>query len=163
MADVKIEDRPPLRLAAMPHKGPYYEIGNAFQKLAAAFATHGLWPKAGPMVGIYYDDPSSVPAEDLTSHAGITVAADVVLPDGVEDIAVAGGRMAVYLHKGPYANLPLAWSHVYGDWLPGSGEEVGDSVPYEYYLNDPSNTAPDDLRTEICVPLKPQASSSASQ
>ncbi|WP_390901440.1 GyrI-like domain-containing protein [Serratia fonticola] len=38
-------------------------------------------------------------------------------------------------------------------WLLESGRTMGNAPPYEVYLNDPSNTSPPDLLTEIRVPL----------
>ena len=38
--------------------------------------------------------------------------------------------------------------------LPESGYEVADAPPMEIYLNDPDKTRPEDLRTEICIPIK---------
>lgn len=154
MIDVKIEDRPTRRLAGTAHQGAYHEIGNAFQKIAAVFSARNLWPEAGPMIGIYYDDPSTTAEADLTSHAGVTVSDGFEMPDALDEVRITGGRTAVYVHKGSYADLPNAWNKVYGDWLPESGEEPANLAPYEVYLNDPMNTAPDDLLTEICVPLK---------
>ncbi len=43
---------------------------------------------------------------------------------------------------------------MYGVWLPESGEEPGDAPPHEVYLNAPQDTAPDDLLTDVVVPLK---------
>jgi AraC family transcriptional regulator len=40
-----------------------------------------------------------------------------------------------------------------GEWLPQSGETSGPGVAYELYRNDPTDTAPEDLVTEIYVPL----------
>ncbi|MEL7343479.1 MAG: GyrI-like domain-containing protein, partial [Pseudomonadota bacterium] len=154
VVNVVIEDRPTRRLAGMAHHGAYHEIGNAFQKIAAIFSARGLWQHAGPMLGIYYDDPSTTQEALLKSHAGITVSEDFDLPEGLEDIRVTGGRTAICVHKGPYADLPETWNNVYGTWLPSSGEEPAALAPYEVYLNDPMTTAPEDLLTEICVPLK---------
>jgi AraC family transcriptional regulator len=40
-----------------------------------------------------------------------------------------------------------------GIWLPASGESYGTTPMFEVYLNSPMDTAPDDLLTEICLPL----------
>jgi hypothetical protein len=37
---------------------------------------------------------------------------------------------------------------------PGSGEESADSPAFEVYPNSPMDTPPEDLLTEICLPLK---------
>lgn len=154
MLDVTIRTADAMRLAALPHRGAYHEIGQAFQQVAAIFGARGLWPQARGMVALFHDDPSAVPEAQLRSHAGVRVEAGFDMPDVLEEIVLPAGRQAVLLYKGPYAGLPAAWSALYGQWLAQSGEEPADSPPFEVYLNDPSDTAPADLLTEICVPLR---------
>jgi hypothetical protein len=36
--------------------------------------------------------------------------------------------------------LSRAYTWFYGTWLPGSGEEPGDTPPMEEYVNDPRTT-----------------------
>ena len=55
--------------------------------------------------------------------------------------------------KGPYTLLPTAYDQIYGTWLPASGEVPSDYPSFEIYLNSPMDTAPEDLLTQICVPL----------
>jgi AraC family transcriptional regulator len=38
--------------------------------------------------------------------------------------------------------------------LPRSGREPADAAMFDIYLNSPMDTAPEDLLTEICLPLK---------
>jgi AraC family transcriptional regulator len=40
-----------------------------------------------------------------------------------------------------------------GEWLPESGRELESAPAIEFYLNSPMTAAPDQLRTEICLPL----------
>ena len=153
MYDVDIRDMPARKLAALAHTGPYSEIGRSFQQLFAMIGARGLFPHIGPGVGVYYDDVSEKPAEELKSHAGV-ILNGIDAPDGTDAIELAGGRSAVLTLNGPYSGLPAAWDHLYANWLVNSGEVPADVAPYEIYLNDPTNTAPDDLITEIVVPLK---------
>ncbi len=145
MHHVSIRTAGPMRLAAVPHKGPYFEISRAFQKLAAVMGTRDLFAKAGRMVGVFYDDPQSVPWPDLRSHAAFEVTGDAVLEDPLEEVMLAPGRQAV---------LPAAYDQLFGVWLPQSGEEPADMPSFEVYLNSPQDTAPDDLVTELHLPLK---------
>jgi len=151
---VEIITTRPRRLAAMAHKGPYLEIGAAFQQVASIFSARNLWPKAQGMVGIYYDDPGLVAPENLNSHAGVIVGDGFEMPENLEDVQAPGGRMAVMHYKGPYAGLKAAYDYLFGEWLPNSGNEPRDAPSFEVYLNDPMDTAPDDLLTDICVPLQ---------
>ena len=153
MYDVEIRDMPARKLAGLAHKGPYHEIGRSFQQLFAIIAARGLFPHIGPGVGIYYDDKDEKPAEDLKSHAAV-VLNDIDAPEGTETVEIPGGKSAVLTLKGPYSGLAAAWDYLYADWLVSSGEAFGNVAPYEVYLNDPTDTAPDDLMTEIVIPLK---------
>lgn len=154
MYPFEIRDTQPLRIAALPHRGAYPEIGRAFGQVAAVFTAQGLWPQARGMVGVYYDSPEDVPEEDLRSHAGIAVEADFTLPSDLQEVLLPGGRHGVLTLNGPYSGLRLAWDHLYCTALPQSGAEPADQPPFEVYLNDPSDCAPADLVTEIHVPLK---------
>ena len=70
-----------------------------------------------------------------------------------DQIGRAGGRVAVLTHKGPYSGHKAGWNALYADCLPGSGESASGAALIEVYLNARHDTAPDDLLTEICVPL----------
>lgn len=155
MFPVEVLNAPPRRIVAKPHVGPYPEIGAAFQKLAAVFTARNLWDQAQGMLAICYDDPDTVAPENLRSHAGAIVRPDFEVPEGLAAVDVPDGKMAVMHYKGPYAGLKAAYDYLYSDWLRKSGEELRDAPSFEVYLNDPMDTAPDDLLTDIYVPLKP--------
>lgn len=153
MFDVSIADRPDRQLAALGHTGPYLEVGSKFEQLGAIVATRNLFPSVRGMVGIYYDDPNAVAEKDLRSHACFQLADGTPVPDDLEAISIDGGKTAVLLFKGPYAGLKGAYDFLFGAWLPKSGETPRNQPSYEVYLNNPAETAPEDLLTEICLPL----------
>jgi len=144
---------PARRLAAVPHKGPYLEIGRAFEKLGSTVAARGFYGRFGHMVGVYYDSPADVKPADLRSHAGLEAPADLPLDPPLEEVILPASRHAVLTFKGPYAGLPAGYDQLFGVWLPQSEETPADSPVFEVYLNNPMDTAPDDLLTEICLPL----------
>ena len=104
------------------------------------------------MAGVYYDNPDVTPTEDLRSHAGVLWEGKTV-PDGLEEVKLDGGRYAVLHFKGSYAGLGEAYGYLYGPWLASSQESLRDAPPYEHYLNDPTDTAPAELLTDIYMPL----------
>jgi AraC family transcriptional regulator len=154
MFPVTIRTDPERRLAAVPHKGPYPEIGRAFEKLGSTVAARGFYGRFGHMVGVYYDSPADVKPADLRSHAGLECPADMILDPPLEEVRLPAGRLAVLTFTGPYAGLPAAYDQLLGVWLPPSGEVPTDSPMFEVYLNSPMDTAPEDLVTEVCLPLK---------
>jgi AraC family transcriptional regulator len=153
MFDITIRQEPARRLFAVEHRGPYMEIARSFEKMSAVMSVRNLWPQAMGMVGVYYDDPMAVKPAELRSHAGVVVGDAVPLPKGLEDVRLPGGRTAVLRFKGHYSGLPAAYDYLFGVWLPQSGQEAADSPSYELYVNSPMDTAPEDLLTDISVPL----------
>jgi AraC family transcriptional regulator len=150
----EIREEPARRLAALPHKGAYHDINRAYEKLGAILGARGLWPVAGAMVAVYHDDPSAKPLAELNSHAGVVFGADVVLDAPLETVLLAEGPHGVLRYQGPYSGLSAAYDQLLGQWLPRSGREPADAAMFEIYLNSPMDTAPEDLLTEICLPLK---------
>jgi AraC family transcriptional regulator len=156
MYGVKVEDAPERRLAAMAHVGAYNGVSKSYEKVAAVFTIRDLWKHARGMVGIYYDDPSTVPEAELRSYAAVELADDVVVPDPLEEVLIRGDESAVLVMKGAYTGLQEAYEWLYGQWLPQSGRMPADQPSYEIYLNSPMDTAPADLLTQIYVPLQPK-------
>ncbi len=155
MYPIEIRIEPARTLGAMAHRGPYPEISRAFDKLAALIGARGLWVDAGHIVGVYYDDPASTPAADLTSHAGLQLPDTTQIDPPLERVRLPGGPHAILRHHGPYSGLPAAYDQLLRNWLPGSDRLLADSPIFEVYLNTPMDTAAADLITEICLPLRP--------
>ncbi len=153
MYDIEIRDMPPYRLAALAHKGDYMKINEAFGKVGVILSARELIHGAGPMIGVYLDDPTSIALEDLRSFAGMHVAEDVAIEAPLEEMILVGGKHAVLRHVGPYEGLSNAYMTLFGSWLPQSGDVPRDAPPYELYENTPADTAPSELVTLICVPL----------
>ena len=153
MYPVTIRSDPARRLACIAHRGPYPDIGRAFEKLSVTISARGLFDRVRGMVGVYYDSPADVSAADLRSNAGFEVSADAAIDLPLEQVVLPGGRHAVLTFRGPYVGLPAAYDQLFGLWLPGSGEGLADSPIFERYLNSPMDTAPEDLVTEICALL----------
>ena len=154
MFPTQVQTTAPRRLIALPHSGAYLEIGRTFEQLVTMLLSRGLWDQTQGMIGVYHDDPGSVPQADLRSHAGALVTADMAVPEGMEEVLIPGGRAAVMRHTGPYSGLKAAYDYLYGQWLPASGEDPADGPCYEVYLNSPSDTAPEDLQTDVYMPLR---------
>ena len=153
MHPVETRTEPARRVVALPHKGAYSEIGKSFEAFAALCESRQLWPQIGPVLALYFDSPDDVPEDQLRSYAGAEFTGGEA-PGGLEELHIPGGKTAVLTYKGPYAGLEAAYHSLFGNWLPESGAEPADQPCYEIYLNDPRETPPEELLTEICLPLK---------
>lgn len=154
MFPVRISNEAPRRVIGLPYKGAYQQINRTYAALGAELSTRGLWRQSRGMAAVYLDDPRLVPEPELRSFAAIVVGPEVAAPAPLQAMELAGGRHAVMAFRGPYTGLSAAYDWLFGVWLPGSGEALRDAPSWEFYLNDPMDTAPEDLRTDIYLPLE---------
>jgi len=155
--DVRIECfEKPLALVGVAHTGSYMEIGTAFEKLHGWMFAQQIGPDLKAVIGIYHDDPSAVPVEQLRSHAcaALKEGSQVQVPADFEQITIEPGRFAVLRYKGPYAGLSKAYEWFFGQWLAHSGEEMDERSCFEDYLNNPRDTPPEELLTDIYLPVR---------
>jgi AraC family transcriptional regulator len=152
--DVTIKTYPQALVAALPHQGDYNDIGSTFDRLTAWAAPRALLNGQARMLGVYYDDPDTVPTDELRSDACLDVPSGTEVEGGVTLKIIPAGRAAAVVHKGPYTELPRVYRALYRDWLPNSGEEAADRPPFEVYLNDPRAAPPAEWLTEVFLPLK---------
>ncbi len=153
---VVIQTRPPLRVATVPHQGPPQQIGAAFDRIMAWAGPKGITVPPAAGVAVYLSDMSVTPAAEQKALAGLTVGAEIGADETVSIHEVPGGRHAVFLFKGPYAKIMEGYRELFA-WMPASGEEPAHRPMFEVNLNDPRTTAPDELLTELCLPLRRQA------
>src|SRR5262245_10713296 len=159
MLDIRIESLPSLQVAAVRHNGSYRTIGPDFVRLAAWFGRSGLFGLLGPStqgLAIYYDDPRETPEEKLRSDAcfSLSRALPAEAPEWVQSASTEAGEYAIARFKGPYTRLDEAYQWFFSTWLPSSGREPAELPILEFYRNSPRDTQPDDLITDIAIPLK---------
>lgn len=153
---VEIKTIEPMRVAFMRHVGPYSEVSVTWDKLCTWMGKEGLLGGGAVLLGICHDDPEVTPPEKIRYDACVTVDQDFAPTGEIGVQVVAGGEYAVTTHFGPYNKLGETYSNIMGQWLPRSGRELGATPCFEIYLNDPQSTEPEDLLTDIYVPLKPR-------
>lgn len=138
----------------------------AFGELLPAVAKAGLSDQVRACIALMPDQPQGpddptcrfvagvVFGFELVSRTGRCAQPEVPLSGSLAWWPVAEGRYAVFTHIGPYAELHRCWDRVYRGWLPASGEALRDVPPMELSLNDPGDTPPEKLHTELWIPLR---------
>lgn len=101
---------------------------------------------------IYHDDPKVTSPENLRTDVCLVVSEPATAQGEVGFKEVQGGRYAAFLYKGSYDNLCSVYDTIYGKYI--QEYTLRDAPAYERYLNDPRDTAPEDLLTEISVPVE---------
>ena len=153
MYPVRIEDAPARRIAGLPHTGPYPEVGPVFQRVWQRLVAAGALARIAPGVMVSYSNPETTPPAELQSFAGVLWPGDSPCPEGLEERSLAPGRHAVPEMTGPYDGLGAAWGWLYGPWMARAGERPTEAPAFEIYPNDPTETPPEALRTELHAPL----------
>ena len=152
---ITVKHCPALRVAFVRHVGPYSQCGAAWDRLLTYLGKEGWLGGESRFIGLSHDDPEITPPSRIRYDACVT-AGDGFEPQGDIGVQViAGGDYAMATHFGPYTRLGHTYARIMGQWLPRSGRELGDGPCYEIYLNDPNSTAPEDLVTDVYVPLRP--------
>lgn len=141
----------------------------AFRELVRAVGAAGLLPQVRSVISLAPDDAQGpddphcrfvagyVFGHRLASGEGTgspCTQPEIALDGSLAWAALSPGRYAVFSHIGPYDTLHQAWTGIYRDWLPASGEALRDAPPMELCITLPPDTPPEALHTEIWVPLQ---------
>lgn len=103
---------------------------------------------------IYHDDPKVTPTDKLRTDVCMVLPGKAAPKGDVGFKQLAAGRYATFIYKGPYSNLQAVYDTIYAKYLPEMECTLRDEASAERYLNDPCETAPEDLLTEIYIPVE---------
>jgi AraC family transcriptional regulator len=155
--EVRIETLPPQRVAFIRHIGPYREVGATIGRLYAWAVPRGYRPPQTRFLGLAHDDPQITPPEKRRYDACVVVDDSFTGEGEVGVQEIAGGDYAVTIHQGPYTRVSETLARLCGEWAPQSGRELRSAPTFAIFLNDPSVTPPQELRTELYMPLEPSS------
>lgn len=151
--NVEIRTIPAIRVAAVRHVGPYNECCGAWKTLCEWAFPKGLLTEKTMFFGICHDDPAVTEPSKIRYDACIDLPEGAMVDGPAAEITIRSGEYVTAVHKGPYENLYKSYAAVYGQWIPSSGREMAMEPSVEVYLNNPETTAPEDLLTELRIPL----------
>lgn len=154
--NVYLKDMHARRLAVVEHRGDPKKVGDSVNQLInwAKAQSRDLKPKPGEAFGFAYDDPKIIPPQEFRFDLGITVPNQVKLDGQIIEKHLPAGRYAVAMHKGSRDNISETIYQLYHDWLPHSGEELGDLPCVFCYYNFDHEVAETELLTECWLLLK---------
>jgi len=153
----------PKVLTLEPKQAIYLKLTGGYQTLDFGSAWNRLWQfvkenklfSAGiEHIAIYHDDPK------VTEESKLRTDVCLVLPKKAEPKGeigiktIEGGKYAMFLYTGYYEYLGAVYDTIYGKWLPESGQKLRNYHCFEKYINNPNDTPPEKLKTEIYVPIE---------
>jgi len=149
--NVEIRQTHPKKVLCMTHRGPYNLIGETFQRFGPWAKSEGIRTEA--YVGIYYDDPTSTPPDELRADAGAFVDMDFTIDNpSVHIVNIPAGTFAIYTHVGSYDLIGNSWQKFMA-WFATSGYQYGSFPSYEIYVDDCDDTPVEHLQTELFISI----------
>ncbi len=165
----KIVELEPQTVIFISLRGEYagLDFPGTFAKLREQAKAQNLFTADMEHLAIYLDDPRSTDPAKLRTDICLVVHKPAVPAGEVQVKSISGGRYAVFTHTGAYSEVGAVYDAIYGEWVPanctcGDDCQCGDNCKcalrdepvFEKYGNAPADTAPENLQTEIYIPIK---------
>jgi len=152
--NIALVDFPQTMVAALEHHGPENQTYSTAMKFIDWRREHGVRFDQGQTYGIHYTDPANTFPEDYRMDICVSVDEPVVENQhGVITKIIPAGRCAVIRHLGSREWMPEVEYLIY-QWLPESGEQLGNFPVYFHYVNVGPDVRDPDMITDIYLPLK---------
>ncbi|HEX5043886.1 MAG TPA: AraC family transcriptional regulator [Candidatus Polarisedimenticolaceae bacterium] len=145
-----------LRVAFIRHVGPYEAVTPVFNRLGEWVGerqqgTDLMW------IGVPHDNPQLTPADKLRFDCCVMVTGDIA-PEGDIGLREIGGDLyATTTHYGAFEGLVETYGWLGGHFMPSAGLIPRPAPAIEIYLTNPETTVPDQLLTDILLPVEDSA------
>lgn len=151
MAECAVKAFPAQPILCVHTRTPVQQIsqtlGRAYGEIARYLGEHDQHPVGPPYVAYYNMDMN-----DLEIDVGMPVAGTLPTHGEIQARELPAGHYATHIYRGAYDGIGDGYQKL-SEWIEEQGYEAT-GVSYEYYLNDPQTTPPQELLTEIRFPLK---------
>lgn len=136
-----------------PHVQPDAFL-KAWKKLSGYVSRAGVLSEACEYMCISRDISSLTRPEHCWIYACIATPEPITSSGQFITQTIEGGLYAVFTHKGPYPELEALYCSIYRYWLLNSKYQLRDTLHFEKYLNNPQEVAPEELLTEVYIPVQ---------
>ncbi|MGE5340085.1 MAG: GyrI-like domain-containing protein [Candidatus Omnitrophota bacterium] len=150
-APVTIKEGQSYTCAVQEFTGPYTDMEKNIGAFIGEFFRQGLTP-AGPMVGIYYNSPMNTKPEDLKWAIGFIVPHDAAVKAPLKKIDWKYPTVVSMMYVGPYEKSSVAYAKM-NDYINKNNYKMVGPIQ-EKYLDNPQQVKPENLRTEISIPVE---------
>jgi effector-binding domain-containing protein len=149
--DCQLKERKPQPSLAIRTRAPVQAlpqtIGNAYAAIGEYLQQLGEHTAGAPYAAYFNMD-----MQDLDIELGFPTAKPLSEKDKIIVSEIPGGQFATCLHTGPYSDVEPTYNALF-QWMQAQGY-TWTGVAYEFYMNDPDETPPEQLQTQIFLPIK---------
>lgn len=150
--EIVIQDTTPFTYVYLECKGSYEQVPAKIGEFMPEFFKQNLMP-AGNFFGMYLNAPGQVKEEELLWRLGFPVASDAAVAAPLQKGECQATKIAVYLYVGPYEKIGDAYGKM-AAFIEQSGYKMAGPTIEKYLDMDPTAVKPEELRTEINIPVE---------
>jgi len=156
MLEPVIKETKNLRVLSKRETGTYGEtigklIGDLMNIIMSPENQRNFVKITGPFMTVYHDQEYKEEGADI--EVAIPITGRVVVDDPSVEVKNLKPRKVVSLiHKGPYDNIAAGYEAILSYVQENDYEITGPMI--DLYLNDPNSVEPEELMTEIQIPIK---------
>ncbi|MCD4734005.1 GyrI-like domain-containing protein [bacterium] len=154
MSAIKIVELPPQKAAYFRSTKGYEQEGihGAFDRLNKHLSKNPPGESL-EVLGLGWDDPESTPLDKCRYDAAFTFTGETPAgTDGTHELP--GGTFAHYRYVGPYDKMGEAFKEAHQLIAEDTTIKLRSDVCIDNYRNDPASTPPEELITDIYLPVK---------
>ncbi|HPT20126.1 MAG TPA: GyrI-like domain-containing protein [Methanothrix sp.] len=166
LTEPTVKDVPEQRVLSKKGKGILSRtigklIGELCSFVALPTSRRNQLKVTGPIMAIYNEDCTDGKEADLSDWSDKEVTIEVALPiagkaevegSGIEVKSLPAARVLSLIHRGSYPTIHKSYRAAF-EHMAAGGLEVAGPIR-ELYLNDPEQTAEEELMTEIQIPFR---------
>ena len=152
--EVRIVEFPETRVAVAEHRGPPQLEYETSKKLIEWRIEHRLSPANHKTYGVHYTDPTKVAPSDHRVDFCVSYDSSVLPnPQGIVSKVIPANRCALARHFGSRSHNSAA-VYLAREWLPRSGESLGDYPIIFHYVNVGPQVQEHEMITDVYLPLR---------
>ncbi len=149
---VAIQTVDPFVYFCIEYKGTFTQIQEAIARMSEEARRQNAAP-SGPLMGIYYNSPEEVSAQDLQWEVGFPVTPQTLIQPPLVKKEWSYTQVAVCLHQGAYEDTSDTIYKML-EWMDNNGYRSAGPIMERYLDMNPAELRPDQRKTEIWIPCQ---------
>jgi effector-binding domain-containing protein len=155
MEEITTIEVPPQQVIGITRTGTYQLMPELLMKIYEFMVAHQITPAGMPTFVCHETSPDAVKEANEKGTAIVEVAWPVSgIVKGTKGMRVYelhGGKMVHTVHRGPYDSCEPTYLKIFA-WIESRGLRISGPIR-EVYPNDPREVKPEEIITEILVPV----------
>ncbi len=154
----EIEELPSLEILYITYQGSFEDINaikQVWNQLMKYAFKHKLIDSDSIFLAEILDDNEITDSLNCRYNAGIVIETPLKFEVGglFRTKTISPQKYVKFLHKGSHEDSLITYDYIYSHWMSDVKQELADKPTLEFFLNDEENTPPNELLTEIYIPV----------